>query len=176
VPVPGVLTFPGRRSSKRSKFRPFKGRAFISWLLTVPPMVASVVLIAGNLRGHCDGLGLRAGLQHQIDANVLADLHENVGVLEDLEPFGLTPDRIRSRRQVESYIRSGTIRDQSLGDTPSHIGDRHRCASNGAAALVKDRALDAALIGLREGRKTSQKQHDHRRQKPRGSLCIGTHY
>jgi hypothetical protein len=45
VPDPGVLTLPGRKSSKRSKLRPFKGSSTIDWLLTVPPSTASVVLI-----------------------------------------------------------------------------------------------------------------------------------
>src|SRR5580704_13302712 len=38
---------PGRNCSKRSKFRPFSGKALIVALLTVPPKVESVVSISG---------------------------------------------------------------------------------------------------------------------------------
>src|ERR1700730_444306 len=44
---PGAVTTPGRSSSKRKKLRPFNGSATIVWLLTVPPRVEEVVLIAG---------------------------------------------------------------------------------------------------------------------------------
>jgi len=45
----------------------------IAWLFTVPAQVASVVSIAGASEVTVDGLSLRARLQRQVDANVLAD-------------------------------------------------------------------------------------------------------
>ncbi len=47
APAPGFVMTPGRNCSRRSKFRPFRGKALMAALLTVPPKVESVVSISG---------------------------------------------------------------------------------------------------------------------------------
>ena len=114
----------------------------------MPPKVASLVSIAGTSPRDGDGLGLLAGLHHQIYTNGLAHLHQHAAVLHSAEALGLGANRIRAWGQVGSHVFPGTIRDQGSSDASRHVDHRHRRAGNGAAALVKQRSLNGALIGL----------------------------
>ena len=149
MPAPtAVVTTPGCSCIKRWKLRPFKGSEFTKSLLTVPPNWRIRGIDRRDFRGDGDGLGLLAGLQGQIDANRLADLHEYAAAFQRLEALGLSPDRIGAGNHAVRRVLPGAIGHQGSRGAAGHVDHRHRGAGNDAAALVRHRPLNRALTGL----------------------------
>ena len=142
----------------------------IDWLLTVPPIVASVLYHGGDFTGDGNRLRLFAGLDHQVHANGLPNLHEHAAVLQGLKAFGFRPHCERAGVQIVGDVLSGAIGGQGARDAAGHVDYGYRGACDGASALVEHRALNRALIRLRKEIGANEKQRDSEARQRKGSL------
>ena len=101
-----------------------------------------------NLSSDRDRLGLLAGLNDQINANILSHLDQHAGVFHCPEPFGFRADRVRAGSEIVGYVLPGAIRSQSSRDAASDVDHTHDSAGDGATSLVKNAPLNGALTGL----------------------------
>src|SRR6267143_3375431 len=92
----------------------------------------------GNFFGDGDRFSCRAGLEHGVDTDVLANLKQDVLALKSLETLVLGTNGIGTGEKVHSDICSIRIGGQSLRHTSSDVGDDHGGIADVAAGLVGD--------------------------------------
>ena len=144
VPFAARVTTPGRSSHQALEVAAIQGQG-IDFVVAYRSAQRRVGRIdGGHLAAYGDGLRLFARLDHQIDANILRDLHQHAAVFRIPESFGRRAHRIRAGSQIVGQVLSGIVSGQGSRGPSGHIGDRDGCAGDGAPGLIQNRAPDGS--------------------------------
>ncbi len=102
----------------------------------------------GKLASYGDFFRLLAGLQSQIDAQVLVDLERDAGAFGGLKALNGRTHRISAGQKIGDIVFTGVVSGYRAREISLGIDNRDRGANDGAAALIGDSAEDATGIAL----------------------------
>jgi hypothetical protein len=124
--VAGVLGYAGSQIEKILEVPAVQGQVIDHRIRDRTPEFGVGGFDQRDRLGDVHRLGLLAGLQGEVDANLLADLQHHVLALHTLEAFELGANRVSTRKQVGSEVGSGIIGGQRPRDASLDVRDSDR--------------------------------------------------